>query len=343
MRLRTLTLLLLLTVTGCTTPPAAVADPVSCSAGAITAQGSSAQANALSAWIREYQIACPDATIAYTSTGSGAGIKAFLNGTGDFAGTDSPLTAADRSRAAARCRTVHLPLVVGPIALAYNVVGAADLRLSPPTVAKIFAGAVTTWNDPVIAADNPGDVLPATRIATVHRSDSSGTTANFTAFLAATAGPDWRLGSAADWPAPGGLARQGSNGIAETIAGTDGAIGYVEASYARFHELPTARVGNGAGQFVELTDAAAGLTVDSAEVAGPDLRLTLDYRTRTAGAYPIVLVTYEIVCATGASPVVKSFLTYAVSPAGQAALTRLGYAPLPDALRRKVATAVATL
>ena len=343
---RALGVLLLVAVAACDTPPAAPPAPIACAAGTIAGQGSSAQANALAAWIRDYQIACPAATVAYASVGSGAGIKTFLIGTGDFAGSDSPLTPADQPRADARCRTgpaVHLPMVVGPIALAYNLAGVDGLRLRPATVARIFAGTVTVWNDPAIAADNPGAALPATRIAPVHRSDNSGTTANFTAFLAATAA--WPFPSAPAWPAPGGLPRKGSNGVTEAITRTDGAIGYVEASYARFHELPTARIGNAAGEFTPLTDDAAARTVATAKVTGTtaDLRLAIDYRTPTPGAYPIVLVTYEIVCGAGAAPLTKSFLRYAAGPAGQATLTRVGYAPLPESLRSRVAAAVAHL
>lgn len=329
---------------------AAVTDDeaISCAAGSIKAQGSSAQANAVSSWIKDYQVTCPEATIEYDSSGSGAGVRAFIAGTADFAGTDSALKAADQSAADARCKTgpaVHLPTVVGPIALAYNVASAGDLRLAPATVAKIFAGAVATWDDPAIAADNPGAALPATPIRPVHRKDGSGTTDNFTAFLAATAGTDWTFGAGSAWPAPGGSAQRGSNGVATAVARTDGAIGYVEASYARFHNLATARVGNGAGEFVALTDDAAARTVADAAIkgSGGDLRLTVDYRTAAAGAYPIVLVTYEVICGSGAPELARSFLAYAVSPAGQAEAARAGYAPLPEGLRRKAAATVAGL
>jgi phosphate transport system substrate-binding protein len=332
--------------------PATAAAGISCAAGSLRAQGSSAQTNVVNTWIRDYQVACPDATVAYESTGSTAGLTSFLAGTGDFAGTDSPLTAAQQRAADARCGpgpAVHLPMVIGPIALAYNVAGVGDLRLAPATVAAVFAGAVTRWDDPAVAADNPDAVLPSTPIRTVHRADSSGTTANFTAFLAATAGAGWRFGTGSTWQAPGGSAQRGSNGVATTIARTDGAIGYVEASYARFHDLAVARVRNGAGEFVTLTDEAAGRTVAAAGITGTgsDLRLAVDHRTAAAGAYPIVLVTYEVVCRTGTPartlPLLRSFLAYTAGPQGQAAAARLGYAPLPDQLRGRVAGAVAGL
>lgn len=347
MKLRALGLILLLGLAACDSGRPAAAAPISCASGSIAGQGSSAQATAVSAWIKNYQVACSAATIEYAAVGSGAGVTAFVGGTGNFAGSDSPLNAADRPKATARCHgpVLHLPMVVGPIALAYNVAGVDNLRLRPATIAKIFSGAITAWNDPAVAADNPGTVLPATPIRTVHRQDGSGTTDNFTKFLAATAGSAWAAGSGSAWKAPGGTPAPGSNGVVAAIERTEGAIGYVEASYARFHELPTALIGNAAGEFTPLTDQAAGATVGGARIVGTgnDLELALDYRTARAGAYPIVLVTYEIVCAKGTAPLVKSFFAYAVSPAGQAAATRLGYAPLPDALRTKVAAAVAAL
>jgi len=321
---------------------------ISCASGSIKAQGSSAQTNAVNEWIRNYQVSCPDATVEYDSVGSGAGLKDFIAGTGDFAGSDSALSPADQPGANARCQSgpaIHLPMVVGPIALAYNVAGVGGLRLRPATVAKIFAGSVTTWDDPVIKADNPDVALPSTKIHAAHRSDKSGTTDNFTRFLAAAAATDWRYGNGSAWPAPGGFAEKGSNGVSAAVARTDGAIGYVEWSYADFNNLATARIGNGAGEFVALTGEAAGRTVAGAKTTGTgaDLQLSIDYRTAAAGAYPIVLVTYEVVCATGTSALVKSFLAYTSSPAGQAAAARLGYAALPEELRTRVATAVASL
>jgi len=348
-RLRSAGLLAVIGLVGaCSAAPAAtVADPISCASGEVAGQGSSAQANAVSAWIRNYQASCAGATVSYASIGSGAGVTAFAGGSGDFAGSDSPVSAADQPKVAARCKgaAIHLPMVVGPIALAYNVAGVSSLRLQPDTIARIFDGRIAAWNDPEIKRDNPGAALPATPIKTVHRSDSSGTTDNFTKFLAGTAGPDWNHGPGSTWKASSGLAVKGSNQVIATIERSDGAIGYVEASYARFHNLPTAAVGAGGGTFTELSDEAASRMIGAARVtgAGGDLQLAIDYKAASSEAYPIVLVTYEIVCRSGTPALVKSFLTYASSPAGQQAAVRLGYAPLPEALREKVADAVAAL
>jgi len=329
------------------TPSVPIAEPIACASGEVAGQGSSAQANAVSAWIKNYQVSCADATVSYSSIGSGAGVTAFLGGTGDFAGSDSPVPAEDQPKVAARCKgaAIHLPMVVGPIALAFNVAGVSSLRLQPGTIARIFDGRIATWNDPAVQRDNPGVALPATPIKTVHRSDNSGTTDNFTKFLAGTAGPDWTYGSGSTWKASSGVAEKGSNQVVSTIERSDGAIGYVEASYARFHNLPIAAVGTGAGAFTTLTDEAAARMIGSARITGTggDLQLTIDYKSISAEAYPIVLVTYEIVCKTGTPALLKSFLTYGSSPAGQEAATQLGYAPLPEDLRAKVAQAVAAL
>jgi phosphate transport system substrate-binding protein len=344
MKLRAAAVTALLLVAGCDAP-AEPETPIACAAGSAAGQGSSAQTNAVNAWIKAYQIACPDASIEYNSTGSGAGIRAFLAGTGDFAGTDTPLTGADKQRADARCGTgpaIHLPLVIGPIALAHNVAGVEDLQLSPPTIARIFSGKITAWNDKAITGDNPGTVLPATRIRVVHRSDGSGTTDNFQRYLSAAAPADWPYGTGGEWPLPGDLGRRGSLRVAAAIARTGGSIGYVESSYARVTDLATVRVGTPDGRFTAPADDAAARTIESARVTD-DLRLEIDHATATGGAYPIVQVTYELVCGTTVPATARSFLIYAASEAGQEAAERAGYAPLPNSLRTRVSQAIAAL
>src|SRR5262245_35120920 len=213
---------------------------ISCASGSLTAQGSTAQANAMAQWIKAYQTACSGATINYQGTGSGAGQTAFISGTADFAGSDSPFPAADQPKADARCKSgpaIHLPMVVGPIAVAYNLSGVTDLQLKPATLANIFAGKITKWNDTAIKADNPSATLPATAILTVHRSDSSGTTDNFTKYLAAAAKADWTFGHDKVWKASGGTAQKGSDGVGGAVTKTAGAIGYVEWSYAQVNNL----------------------------------------------------------------------------------------------------------
>jgi phosphate transport system substrate-binding protein len=329
-----------------------VVTDIQCARGSIAAQGSSAQANAINTWIKAFQAACSDATIEYQSIGSGAGIRAFIAGTGDFAGTDAELSAADQPKADARCQAgpaIHLPMVVGPIALAYTVAGVDSLRLSPATIAKIFSGQVTTWDDPAIAQENPGAALPPTTIRTIHRSDSSGTTDSFTRFLAATVPGEWSYDSGTNWRAPGGTAEKGNDGVAAAVARSDGSIGYMEWSYAQALNLRTARIGNRSGEFVEPSTETAARAVADADIVGTgnDLRLRITYTSTADGAYPIMLVTYEVVCEQGTKQesldLVKAFLTYAAGENGQETVTRLGYSPLPERIRTRVTAAVAAL
>ncbi|HEV2888420.1 MAG TPA: substrate-binding domain-containing protein, partial [Jatrophihabitans sp.] len=211
-------------------------------------------------------------------------------------------------------------------------------------------GKITTWNDPAIEALNADASLPSTPITVFYRGDSSGTTQNFEKYLAAndptqfTSKPD-KDSSKAGFAGQG---KTGSQGVQQAIGSTDGSIGYVEWSFAVSGDLDTAKVDNGGGP-VELSADSAGAAVAAAEVAGnggQDLTLKLDYATRTPGAYPLILVTYEIVCSQYSDPeigsLVKSFLTYTAGD-GQAALPDLGYAPLPAEIQTKVQAAVATI
>jgi phosphate transport system substrate-binding protein len=322
----------------------------SCASGSLTAQGSSAQKNAMAEWIKTYQGTCPDAKIDYQGTGSGAGVTAFSSGTADFAGSDSALKPEDQPGADAKCpggAALNLPMVIGPISVVYNLDGVDSLQIDAPTLAKIFAGKITKWDDPAIAGQNSGVKLPSTAIASVHRSDESGTTDNFTKYLSKTAASDWTFSNAKAWKAPGGTGAKGSDGVAAAVKSTVGSIAYVELSFAQNSDLKMAKVKNGAGEYTELTGASAGKTIEGAKITGTgsDLSMSIDYATTTAGAYPIVLVTYEIACSKGSpkAAAIKGFLTYTSSTGGQASLSGLGYAPLPDSIRTKVATSVAAI
>ncbi|WP_030511415.1 phosphate ABC transporter substrate-binding protein PstS [Microbispora rosea] len=320
--------------------------------GTINAAGSSAQANAIAEWKKNFQSSNPDVSINYNPSGSGAGVQAFIQGTVAFAGSDSALNdeKGEPAQADARCKTgkaINLPMVTGPVAVVYNLPGVDGLQLSPKTIAGIFNSKITKWDDPAIKADNPDAQLPSTAIQAFHRSDESGTSDNFTKFMKATADADWPYEPAKAWPAEAqGQGSKGSDGIASSVKSTEGAISYVELSFADNSQLQKAKVANGAGEYVELTPESAGKTVEAAEIAGTgnDLKLKIDYGTKAAGAYPIVLVTYEITCEKGLAAedvtLVKSFLTYTSSDEGQQALTSLGYAPLPSSLLGKVRTAV---
>ncbi|GAB1821894.1 phosphate ABC transporter substrate-binding protein PstS [Herbidospora sp. RD11066] len=329
-----------------TTAPATTGDAAL--SGTINAAGSSAQANAIDEWKKAFQGANSGVSINYQPSGSGAGVQAFIAGTVAFAGSDSALKEDEPAQADARCATgkaINLPMVVGPVAVVYNLPGVDGLQLSPKTIGGIFNSKITKWDDAAIKADNPDATLPSTDIQAFHRSDESGTSDNFTKFLAATA--EWPYEPGKAWPAEAkGQGAKGSDQIAASVKSTEGAISYVELSYAENSSLQKSKVANGSGEFVELTPESAGLTVEAATVEGTgnDLKLKIDYATSAAGAYPIVLVTYEITCEKGLSPeelpLVKGFLTYTASAEGQQVLTDLGYAPLPASLVAKVRTAV---
>ena len=330
------------------------ASQAACVSGALKAEGSTAQKNAMEQWIKDFQAKCSGATITYNGTGSGAGVSNFIAKQDDFAGSDSALNPDkdEVAKATDACGSpaLNLPMVTGPIALAYKVNGVKDLTLTPQLITKIFLGKITSWDDPALKAANSGASLPATKITVFYRGDSSGTTQNFEKYLAATDPSGFTSKPDKDSSKAGfaGQGKTGSQGVQQAIGSTEGSIGYVEWSFAVSGNLDTAKVDNGAGP-VELTADSAGAAVASAKVAsngGQDLTLKLDYATKTSGAYPIILVTYEIVCSKYSDPkigsLVKSFLTYTAGD-GQASLQDLGYAPLPSEIQSKVQAAVASI
>ena len=331
----------------------AAASSINCGPKAsLLASGSTAQQNAINLWVKNYMQACQGSEINYKGTGSGAGVTDFLNGTTAFAGSDSPLKPAEVTQSKKVCaggQGIDLPTVPGPIAIGYNVPGVSNLVLDADTVAKIFNGKITKWNDPAIAKLNPSAKLPATTIQTFHRSDASGTTDNFTKYLIGAAGADWPYSGGKAWQAKGGQSATGSAGVAAQVKQTAGSIGYFELSYATSQSISTAQLNTGAAQPVTVSSESASKDVAAAQVVGTggDLSLKLDYATKADGAWPITLVTYEIVCDKGNKaatlPATKAFLNYIAGDQGQGALTSLGYAPLPDAIATKVRAAISSL
>jgi phosphate transport system substrate-binding protein len=330
--------------------PAAPAPDGGCSGKpTLTGEGSSAQNNAMAVFIQAYQQACDGRNVAYNPTGSGAGIKQFSAGLVDFGGSDSALAPTEEGPAASRCGgnpAWNIPLVFGPVAVAYSLNGVTDLTLNGETIAKIFSGAVKTWNDPAIVALNPGAQLPASPITVIFRSDESGTTDNFQKYLQAASKGAWTKGAGKKFLGGVGEGREKSAGVSQAVAQGTGAITYTEVSFARDNNLSVAKIDTGNGP-VELTDATAAKAIESAKVAGDGNNLKLDinsiYATSAPGTYPLVLATYEIVCSKGYTPDVsqalKSFMKVAVTT-GQAKLSDAGYTPLPDAFKTKVMTAV---
>jgi phosphate transport system substrate-binding protein len=326
-----------------------------CPSGTLNAEGSSAQKNAIDEAIASFQDKCAGTTVNYNPTGSGAGIKQFIAGQVDFAGSDSALKTTPKDGkveaddAAKHCGSPawNLPMVTGPIAIAYNVKGLDKLVLTPEVTAKIFNGKITSWDDKAIAAINSGVTLPAEPIKVFFRSDESGTTENFTKYLGAAAPKAWTAEPGKKWTGKG-EGKEKSAGVASAVKSTEGGITYAEWSYAKDNDLHIAQVDNGSGP-VELTGDAVGKAVAAAKPDGQgnDLRLKLDYATKEAGAYPILLVTYEIVCSKGKdaskTALTKAFLKHFASADTQKSLEDIGYAPLPSEVQTKVEAAIEAL
>ena len=235
-------------------------------------------------------------------------------------------------------------MVGGPIAVGYNVPGVDDLTLDAPTLAGIFDSRITTWNDPAIQELNPGAERPSLPIQAVHRSDGSGTTQNFQAYLAGAAPEVWLHPAERAWQGRGGGSANGSDAVASAVSSTAGSIGYFELSFADELDIKTVAIDAGASEPVA---ASAGIAAAEVVGQGKDLTLKFDYRTSTEGAYPIVLVSYELVCDTGnlpdTLPALKSFLTHAASDEGQIPLPKIHYAPLPESVAIEVSEIISTL
>jgi phosphate transport system substrate-binding protein len=288
-----------------------------------------------SKWFSEYNKLHPDLKFNYQSIGSGGGIKQFTDGTVDFGASDAPMKDDQIAKAP---DVVHIPTVLGADVVAYNLPGVAALRFSPDTLANIFLGKITKWNDPAIAADNPGVKLPDQAISVARRSDGSGTTFIFTDYLSKIS-PEWKTkvgsGTSVNWPV--GLGGKGNEGVTGIVKSTPGSLGYVELIYAIQQKLAVADIKNREGSFVKpslesITAAAAGVEVPA------DYRVSI---TNPAGkaSYPIAGFTYLLVHkdakdkAKGVALV--NFLKWALTD-GQALATPLDYAPLPKSLQERV-------
>ena len=315
----------------------------------LTAEGSSAQQNAMAVFAQTWGQVCQGKNISYNPTGSGAGREQFAAGNVDIGGSDSPIKEEQAQQAAQRCNgneVWNLPLVFGPVAMAYNVEGVEGLVLNADVIAQIFQGGITNWNDPAIAALNEGKTLPDQGITPIYRSDSSGTTDNFQLYLEAAAPEAWTKGSGSEFQGGAGEGAQKSSGVVQAVQATPGSIGYVEKGFADQAGLPAAQIDNGSGA-VELNNESAGKAIDAATFAGEGNNLVLDlqalYGTTEEGAYPLVLATYSLVCSNGypaeTAEAVKSFLTVA-SHQGQAGLPEAGYVPLPERFTERLQEAI---
>ncbi len=291
-----------------------------------------------SKWFDEYA-KVTNVKVNYQGTGSGAGKNAIRDQTVDFAGSDSPMSDAELEAAKAKCgETIqHIPTTLGAIVVAYNLPNVSQkLKLDGDVIAKIFMEQVKKWNDPAIAALNPGVTLPNEEIITVHRSDSSGTTDNFTSYLnlvspAWAAGP--KSGSTVQWP--GGIGANGNPGVASEVKNNPYAIGYVELAFAKQNSLAYADVKNKEGQFV--TASAASVTAAGqafAPTAPADLRFKL-VNAPGAQSYPITAITWILVCpkqTDQAKAVALTRMLWWATHSGQQFNEALDYAPLPPAI-----------
>ncbi|WP_434019671.1 phosphate ABC transporter substrate-binding protein PstS [Paraoerskovia sediminicola] len=317
--------------------------------GSLNGAGASSQEAAMNAWRAGFQSAQPDVTVNYDPIGSGGGRTNFIEGATSFAGSDAALDDEEIVDAQARCLdgdVLELPMYISPIAVIFNLEGVDQLKLDAPTIAGIFNGDITSWDDPAIAEQNPDATLPATAVTPVNRSDESGTTENFTEYLVAAAGDAWPHEASGDWPVSGTQSAQGTSGVVQTVQGGDGTIGYADASQAG--DLGTVEVKVGE-EYVPYSPEAAAKVVDASEnIEGRgqyDFALELARDTTESGAYPIVLVSYHLACAQyedqAEADLVKGFLGYVASPEGQeASASAAGSAPISDALRTEVTTAI---
>ena len=319
--------------------------------GTLNGSGSTAQQSAMDAWRAAFQTSNPGLTINYDPVGSGGGVTAFLDGSVSWAGSDGALKDPDEYTAAVtRCGAdgaINLPVYISPIAVVFNLDGISSLNLDASTIAMIFDGKITKWNDPVIAGLNSGVTLPDLAITPVHRSDDSGTTKNFTDYLSQASNGAWTYPADKVWPIKGGETGEGTSGLMTVVTGTPGTIGYADASKAGTAGIASIKVGD-AWNAPSADGAAAALSASTvASVNGAnDLAYKIDRTTTAAGAYPLMLVSYAIVCQTYTDATEKAnvtgFLSYVASAEGQqAAASAAGSAPLPADLSAKIETILA--
>lgn len=318
----------------------------------LTGSGSSAQSNAVKRFDEAYQNACPGRTVVYTPNGSGAGISDFLAGRSDFAGSDSPLAGDQYADAKQRCGGAdawNLPVVFGPLAVTYNLHDVDFLVLDAPTLANIFNGTITRWDDPAISALNAS--MPSEDIHVVYRNDASGTTDNFQRYLQAASGGAWDKGAGKTFKGGAGTGAQGNQGTAAMVKNTEGAITYNELSFALDQGLYSAEIKTAASRKslrpVRIGTDTVGKTITGAKIVGKGNDLVLDissfYNPSQGDVYPIVMATYEVVCSKYPHPdvaqAVKGFLMATLGP-GQNDLDKHGYIPLPPDFQARVASAV---
>ncbi len=307
----------------------------------LTGAGSTFAAPLYSRWAADYA-AKAGVRVNYQSIGSGGGIRQLSEQTVDFGATDAPMTDDELAKAKGG-PIMHIPTAMGAVVVTYNLPQVTTpLKFTGDVLADIFLGKITSWNDPRIAAVNPGVSLPNTAILVAHRSDGSGTTYTFTDYLTAVS-PAWKqaVGKGKDVKWPVGLGGKGNEGVAGTVKQSPGAIGYVELAYARQNKLPAAAIRNAAGNFVapsvETTTAAAAGAL-AALPANTDYRVSIA-NAPGGNAYPISTMTWMLVYRTPRDTAkarkLVQFLRWGLTD-GQAVETALDYAPLPTAMTARL-------
>ena len=321
--------------------------------GTLDGSGASSMAAGQEAWVAGFQTINPGVTVNYNPSGSGTGRDQFEEGLTFFTGSDAYFKPEELETEHPNCEgatdaVFEFPIWISPIAVIFNLDGLETLNMSPATIAKIFSGQITNWSDPEIAGANPGVELPDLAITYVHRSDESGTSENFTDWLAKAAPNAWvdtagePLGAIETWPADvSGEGAQGTSGVVAAVEAGNGTIGYADAS--RAGDLGTVAVGVG-NNFVPFSPEAAARIVDvSDQVSGrPETSLAYDLRrdTTESGVYPVVLVSYLQGCMDykddAKAELVKAYASYMLSAEGQQfASDSAGNAPISDELRQQ--------
>ncbi len=310
----------------------------------LTGAGSTFDYPIFSKWFSEYSAAHPGVEINYQSIGSGGGIRQVTAGTVDFGASDGPMT--DEQLAASKIKLVHIPVVLGAVVPVYSVPGLSELRFSPGTLADIYLGKISNWNDARIAKDNPGAKLPDQKIIVVHRSEGSGTTYIFTDYLSKV-NKEWQngpgKGPSPSWPV--GVGGKGNEGVSGLVRQLPGAIGYVELTYALQNKMTYATMQNASGNWVKASIESVTEAAASVKQMPADYRVSI---TDAPGkdAYPISSFSWVLVPQTTADAakgkVIKDLLSWIVKT-GEGEVSTLSYAPLPQNVADKVLKTVYSL
>ena len=322
--------------------------------GNFSGAGASSQQAAVEAWIAGFQGTNPEAKIAYNPSGSGAGVQTFLTGATAWAGSDKALADDEVEQSKSVCTegtAFDVPVYISPVAVVFNLKGVSDagkhINMDAATIAKIFDGKITKWNDPAIADQNKDLKLPDTAITVVHRSDKSGTTQNFVSYFKDVTPDNWTYDLSENWPNEVGQGAKGTSGVISTVKQADGTIGY--ADFSQVGDLGTVAVKVG-DKYNEISAEAGSKVIGDSKqddtVKGDNrIVIKINHATEAEGAYPIVLVSYDIVCPaykdTKQAEFAKAWLTYVTSDEGQkAAQDAAGTAPLPSSLKSEITKSI---